>query len=93
MASSTATAAAPGRQRAVELCRARRGVGAVLATAWAWRTSDNRALKAALLLSATALTSAHILDYNLLLLAPALAFLTLVVSEDGARDYEKSWWR
>jgi hypothetical protein len=63
---------------------------AVLVTAWAWRTSDDRALKAALLVSATALTSPHMLDYDLMLLAPALAFLTLVVSEDGARGYEKS---
>jgi Glycosyltransferase family 87 len=63
---------------------------AVLATAWAWHRSDNRALKAALLVSATALTSPHMLDYDLVLLAPALAFLTLTVGEDGARDYDKS---
>jgi hypothetical protein len=63
---------------------------AVVATAWAWRTSDNRALKAALLVSATALTSPHMLDYDLVLLAPALAFLTLVIREDGARDYDKT---
>jgi alpha-1,2-mannosyltransferase len=63
---------------------------AVLATAWAWRMSDNRALKAALLVSATALTSPHLLDYDLVLLAPALAFLTVVIEDDGARDYEKS---
>jgi alpha-1,2-mannosyltransferase len=63
---------------------------AVLATAWAWRTSNNRALNAALLMSATALTSPHMLDYDLVLLAPALAFLALVIGEDGARDYEKS---
>ena len=63
---------------------------AVVATAWAWRVSDNRALKAALLVTATALTSPHMLDYDLVLLAPALAFLTLVMQEDGAHDYEKS---
>jgi hypothetical protein len=63
---------------------------AVVATAWAWRVSDNRALKAALLVTATALTSPHMLDYDLVLLAPALAFLTLVMQQDGARDYDKS---
>jgi len=63
---------------------------AVLATAWGWRMSDNRALKAALLVSATALTSPHLLDYDLVLLAPALAFLTVVIRDDGARDYDKS---
>jgi alpha-1,2-mannosyltransferase len=63
---------------------------AVLATAWAWRVSEDRALKAALLVSATALTSPHLLDYDLVLLAPALAFLALVIFESGARDYEKS---
>jgi alpha-1,2-mannosyltransferase len=63
---------------------------AIVATAWAWRVSDNRALKAALLVTATALTSPHMLDYDLVLLAPALAFLALVVQEDGARDYDRS---
>ena len=63
---------------------------AVVATAWAWRVSDSRALKAALLVTATALTSPHMLDYDLVLLAPALAFLTLVMQQDGARDYDKS---
>ena len=63
---------------------------AVLATAWAWRVSDDRALKAALLVTATALASPHMLDYDLVLLAPALAFLTLAIREDGARDYERT---
>jgi len=63
---------------------------AVAATAWAWRVSDNRALKAALLVTATALTSPHLLDYDLVLVAPALAFLTLVMQQDGARYYDKS---
>ncbi|HET7888530.1 MAG TPA: glycosyltransferase family 87 protein [Bradyrhizobium sp.] len=63
---------------------------AVLATAWAWRASNDRALKAALLVCATALTSPHLLDYDLVLLAPALAFLTLAIYEDGARDFDKT---
>jgi hypothetical protein len=62
----------------------------VLVTAWAWHASDNRALKAALLVAATALASPHLLDYDLVLLAPALAFLTLAMLDDDARDYEKS---
>lgn len=63
---------------------------AILATAWAWRSSDNRALKSALLVTATALASPHLLDYDLVLLGPALAFLTIAMLEDGARNYEKS---
>jgi hypothetical protein len=43
-----------------------------------------------LLASATALTSPHLLGYDLVLLAPALAFLTAVIKDDGARDYDKS---
>ena len=63
---------------------------AIVATAYGWRTSGNPALKAALLISASALASPHLLDYDLVLLAPALAFLTLVMLEDGARDYDTS---
>jgi alpha-1,2-mannosyltransferase len=63
---------------------------AVLATALTWRTSKNHALKAALLVAATALASPHLVDYDLVMLAPALAFLTHVMLEDGARNYEKS---
>jgi hypothetical protein len=63
---------------------------AILTTAWAWQKSSRSALKAALLISATALASPHVLDYDLLLLAPALAFLTLDLLEDGARGYEKN---
>ena len=63
---------------------------AILATAYGWRTSGNAALKAALLISASALASPHLLDYDLVLLAPALAFLTLVMLEDGSRDYDTS---
>lgn len=63
---------------------------AVLTTAYAWRISDNIALKAAMLVVATALASPHLLDYDLVLLAPALAFLTSATLDDGARDYEKS---
>jgi alpha-1,2-mannosyltransferase len=77
----------------VSLSYAVQGVVSTLAlvtTAWAWRMSDNRALKAALLVVATALTSPHMLDYDLVLLAPALAYLTLVIGEEGARDYDKS---
>ena len=63
---------------------------AILATAWAWHWSDNRALKSALLVAATALASPHLLDYDLVLLGPALAFLSIAMWEDGVRDYEKS---
>lgn len=63
---------------------------AVVTTAYAWRVSDNVALKAAMLVVAAALASPHLLDYDLVLLAPALAFLMSAMLDDGARDYEKS---
>lgn len=62
----------------------------VCGTAWAWHTSDQRELKAALLVAATTLASPHLLDYDLVLLAPALAFLTAAILDQGACDYELS---
>lgn len=36
------------------------------------------------------LASPHLLDYDLMLLAPALAFLTVAMPGKGVRDYELS---
>jgi len=63
---------------------------AIGATARAWYVSDNHALKSALLIAATTLASPHLLDYDLVLLAPALAFLVAAISNDGMHDYETS---
>jgi Glycosyltransferase family 87 len=62
----------------------------ICCTAWVWYTSDQHALKSALLVAATTLASPHLLDYDLMLLAPALAFLTAAMLDRGVRDYELS---
>jgi hypothetical protein len=59
-------------------------------TAWAWRSSCDRDLKAALLIIATLLVSPHVLDYDLMILAPAIAFTVSAASAGGFRDYEIS---
>ncbi len=60
------------------------------ALAWLWRTQASYPLKAAALLIATVLATPYVLDYDLMLLAPAIAFL----AADGARrsfgPYEKT---
>jgi hypothetical protein len=57
-------------------------------TAWAWRFACDRDLKAALLIVATLLASPHVLDYDLVILAPALAFAVGAGRAGGFRDYE-----
>jgi alpha-1,2-mannosyltransferase len=47
----------------------------ILGVAWAWRSSDDHNLKAVILIVATLLGSPHVLDYDLTILAPALAFV------------------
>jgi alpha-1,2-mannosyltransferase len=56
--------------------------------AWIWRSSADRDLKAALLLAATLLASPHVLDYDLMILAPAIAFMVAACAARGFRDYE-----
>ncbi|MFL6839566.1 MAG: glycosyltransferase family 87 protein [Bradyrhizobium sp.] len=63
---------------------------AVGSTAWVWHSVQDRNVKAALLLAATALASPHILDYDLMLLGPALAFFIAAKIGGGFRDYEIS---
>ena len=63
---------------------------AIGGTAWGWHSFRDRNLKAALLLAATALASPHILDYDLMLLAPAIAFFVAARSAARFRDYEIS---
>jgi alpha-1,2-mannosyltransferase len=63
---------------------------AVCGTAWVWRSSSDRALKGALLIIATLLASPHVLDYDLMMLAPAIAFIVSAGVAGGFRDYEIS---
>ena len=59
-------------------------------TAWTWRSACDRDLKSALLVVATLLASPHVLDYDLVMLALAIAFTVSAGSAGGFRDYEIS---
>ena len=59
-------------------------------TAWAWRSAHSYDLKAALLVVATLIASPHVLDYDLVLLALAIAFTVSAGATAGFRDYEIS---
>jgi hypothetical protein len=63
---------------------------AICGVAWMWRTSGDRDLKAALLLVATLLGSPHVLDYDLTILGPAMAFIVASSCAGGFRDYDIS---
>jgi alpha-1,2-mannosyltransferase len=62
----------------------------VCGTAWIWRSACGNDLKAALLVVATLLASPHVLDYDLVMLALAIAFTVSAGSAGGFRDYEIS---
>jgi hypothetical protein len=63
---------------------------AVCGTIWIWHSNQNPDLKAALLLAATVLASPHILDYDLMLLAPSIAFFVAARSDAHFESYEIS---
>jgi alpha-1,2-mannosyltransferase len=58
--------------------------------AWTWRSACDRDLKAALLVVATLLASPHVLDYDLVMLALAIAFTVSAGSADGFHPFEIS---
>jgi Glycosyltransferase family 87 len=60
------------------------------ALAWLWRAQASFRLQAAALLIATALATPYVLDYDLMLLAPAIAFLAADGCERGFGPYEKT---
>ena len=62
----------------------------VCCTAWVWRSACNHELKAALLVIATLLASPHVLDYDLVILALAIAFTVSAGFAGRFRDYEIS---
>ncbi len=70
-------------QGAVTLC-----VGAALI--WLWRSPASFALKAAALCLAAILATPYSLDYDLMVLAPAIAFLVIDGIERGFGAWEKS---
>jgi alpha-1,2-mannosyltransferase len=60
----------------------------ICSVTWIWRASADRDLKAALLLAATLLASPHVLDYDLMILAPAIAFMVAAGLARGFGPYE-----
>jgi alpha-1,2-mannosyltransferase len=60
------------------------------ALAWLWRGSSAFPLKAAALLIGTVLATPYVLDYDLMLLAPAIAFLAADGASRGFDRYEKT---
>jgi hypothetical protein len=60
------------------------------ALVWLWRSSASFALKAAALCLATILATPYSLDYDLMVLAPAIAFLGLDGLARGFSPYEKT---
>jgi hypothetical protein len=60
------------------------------ALAWLWRGDASYRLKAAALPIASILATPYSLDYDLMALAPAIAFLVVEGSERGFRPYEKT---
>ncbi|RTL48321.1 MAG: DUF2029 domain-containing protein [Bradyrhizobiaceae bacterium] len=62
----------------------------VCGVVWVWRSRLEVSQKAAVLVIATLLASPHVLDYDLTLLAPALAFIAVTGLRRGFRPYEVS---
>jgi len=61
---------------------------AVAGTVWVWRLPIDHAQKAAVLVIATLLASPHVLDYDLTVLATAIAFMAMTGITRGFRPYE-----
>ena len=66
------------------------------ALVWLWRSAAALALKAALLIIGCVLATPYSLDYDLMLLAPAIAFIAAHGAARGFGPYEKTilaaWW-
>jgi hypothetical protein len=65
-------------------------IAAVCGVAWTWRGSCDFNIKAALLTIATLLASPHTLDYDLMILGPAIAFMACAGLAGGVRGFEIS---
>ncbi len=69
------------------------GLAAALTTAvlaWTWRRSTDWGLRGAALLVATPLATPFVLDYDLTILAPAIAWLARKQAQDGAMPWERT---
>jgi alpha-1,2-mannosyltransferase len=65
-------------------------IAAVCGVAWTWRGSFDFNTKAVLLTIATLLASPHTLDYDLMILGPAIAFMACAGFAGGVRGFEIS---
>lgn len=65
-------------------------LAAIASVIWAWHGRDDDATKAAILIFATLVASPHLLDYDFVLLAPALAFMAVAGLTRGFAPYEIS---
>jgi len=78
----------------ISLAYAVQGAASLIAiggVAWLWRSCGDRNLKAALLMVATLLGSPHVLDYDLTIVGPAMAFMVASIdARGGVLDYEIS---
>ena len=75
----------------VDLAYAAQGVvsaAVVVALGWLWFSQADRRLKAAALFPAALLTTPYCLDYDMMLLAPGLAFMAAYGLERGWRRWE-----
>src|SRR5207249_4597344 len=70
------------------LAQALAAVGAAVLIAWIWRGPADTEIKAAAMLVATPLTTPFVLDYDLLLLAPAIALIWRRIAMGGAIAWE-----
>ena len=64
-------------------------VALACAVAWLWRSKAAFELKAAGLLTASLAATPYLLDYDLVALAPAIAFMAVLGLREGFRPYEK----
>jgi Glycosyltransferase family 87 len=79
-----------GSVRLAYLAQGAVSAAAIGGTAWVWHSVRDRNMTAALLLAAASLASPHIPDYDLMLLAPAMAFFVAAKSATRFHDYEIS---
>jgi hypothetical protein len=65
-------------------------VGVLAATLWAWRTAVSMRLKGAVLLTASLLATPYVVDYDLVVLGMAVAFVAAHGLERGFMPWEKT---
>jgi alpha-1,2-mannosyltransferase len=64
-------------------------LGAAIFVAWAWHRRGDQGLKSAALLTAVPMATPFFLDYDLMLLAPAVAWLASTSLRDGPLPWER----